>query len=205
MDGFLIPGLRVSGIFRAFLVLVGGVLEEVLQVGLHKPPRRQGVHGGVRLDLGGVEEQLPTSHQPRLDAHPDDLLEEAAEDREPVAFPDPGEGGVVGQGLVEVVAHVPSQVEAVGHRLHESTFRTETLEEEDELQLEEDHRVDRSPAAPGVERAHQLPHEREVDPLLQAPVEVVLGDEEIQREVFGQPQEVALFDAHHGGRKPRLT
>ncbi len=170
---------------RARFVPTGVFLEEILQAAIHEPPRCQGAHGGVRLDLGGVEEQLLAPHQPRFDAQPDDPLEEAPEDLQTVAFADPGEGGVVGQPLVEVVSHVPPQRKAVGHRLHEAAFRTEILEEHDEPQLEEDHGVDRASAAARVERAHQLAHEREVDRLLQAPVEVVLGDEEIQREVFG--------------------
>ena len=65
------------------------------------------------------------------------------------------------------------------------------------MSFEEDHRVDRPSAAPGVERAHQLPHEREVDPLLQAPVEVVLRDQDLQGEIVGERSEIALLNAHH--------
>jgi hypothetical protein len=92
---------------------------------------------------------------------------------------------VVGQGFEQVVAEVPPQREPVGDDAHQLALAPEILEEHDELQLEEDHRVDRRPAALGVERPHQLPHEREVEPRLQAAVEVVLWDQVLKRDVVG--------------------
>jgi hypothetical protein len=83
-------------------------LEELLQMGFDEPPRGQGVHGGVGLHLGGVEEQLLASDKPGLDAHLDDPLEEVLEDLVTVAVPDLGEARVVGQRLAKVVADVPS-------------------------------------------------------------------------------------------------
>jgi hypothetical protein len=61
--------------------------------------------------------------------------------------------------------------------------------------FEEDYRIDRMPTAIGVQREHQLAHEREVDPLLQAPVEVVLRDQDLQGEIVGERSEIALLDA----------
>jgi hypothetical protein len=55
-------------------------LEELLQMGFDEPPRGQGVHGGVGLHLGRVEEQLLASEEPGLDAHLDDPLEEVSEE-----------------------------------------------------------------------------------------------------------------------------
>jgi hypothetical protein len=51
------------------------------------------------------------------------------------------------------------------------------LEEHDELELEEDDRVNGRPSAVGVQRGDELPHEREVEPCLQAAVEAVFGHE----------------------------
>jgi len=93
----------------------------------HEPPRRQGVHGGVRLHLSGVDEQLLAPHQPGLEALLNDPLEEATEDLQPVAVPDPGEAGVLGQRFVEVVTEVPTQREAIGDYAHELTLRPEVL------------------------------------------------------------------------------
>jgi hypothetical protein len=92
---------------------------------------------------------------------------------------------VVGQGLVEVVAQVPSQGQAVCHRPHELALRAEVLEEHDQLELEEDDRVNGRPAAPRVERGDELPDEREVQPRLQAAVEVVFGHQILQGQVTG--------------------
>ena len=88
---------------------------------------------------------------------------------------------MVGQGLEEVVAQVPSHREAVGRHAHQLPLGAQPLEEEDELQLEEDHRVHARPAAPGVEGTDRVAHEREVQLVLQAPVEVVLGYEVLER------------------------
>jgi hypothetical protein len=47
--------------------------------------------------------------------------------------------------------------------------------------------------------ADSVTHEREVDPLFQAPIEVVFWDQDLQGEIVGEWLELALFDAHHVG------
>jgi hypothetical protein len=83
---------------------------------------------------------------------------------------------VVGQRLEQIVAQVPPHREAIRDRPHELAFGAQILEEHHQLQLEEDDRVNRRPAALSVERLYQLPHKREVEPSLKAPVEVLFGD-----------------------------
>jgi hypothetical protein len=100
------------------------------------------------------------------------------------------ERGVLGehprQVLLQPVFHqVPAHREAIGYDTHELPLGADVLEEHDELELEEDDRVHRRPAAVRVERPHQLPDERKVEPGLQATVEVVLRDEVLKREVVG--------------------
>ena len=56
---------------------------------LHKRARPRRVQRGVGLDLGGVKEQLFAPHQPGRKALLHDPLEEAAEDLQAEAFPDP--------------------------------------------------------------------------------------------------------------------
>ncbi len=75
--------------------------------------------------------------------------------------------------------------EAVGDDPHELPLAPEVLEEHDELELEEDDRIDGRPAALGVQRLHQIPHEREVERRFEAAVEVVFWDEILQGEVVG--------------------
>ena len=79
----------------------------------------------------------------------------SAEDLQPVALPDAGQAGVVGERLGQVVAEVPAQAEPVGDHPHELALGAQPLEEQDQLQLEEDDRVDRGP--PDVRRRHPAP------------------------------------------------
>ena len=134
----------------------GGIVgEEVGDVGLGLvvEARDERVEGGVGLDLGGVEEQLPAPDQAGLLAQVDDLLEEALEDVEPEPLPDAGQAGVVGQRLVEGVAEVPAVGQVEAGRLDQLALGADALEEHDELELEEDDRVDARPAPLGVQLA----------------------------------------------------
>jgi hypothetical protein len=90
---------------------------------------------------------------------------------------------VVGQGLEQVIAQVPTYREAIGYRPHELPLAPQVLEEHDELELEEDDRVHRWPPTVRVERGDELPHERKVERSLKTSVEVVLWDEVLKREV----------------------
>ena len=51
------------------------------------------------------------------------------------------------------------------------------------MELEEDHRIDAGATTSGVEILDQISHEREVEGILQAAVEVVLGDELFEGEI----------------------
>jgi hypothetical protein len=105
---------------------------------------------------------------------------------------------VVGQRLVEIVAQVPAYGDPVGRHAHQLPLRTQPLEEQDELQLEEDHRVYGRSTAPGVEGAHQVPDEGEVQRGLEPTVEAVFRNKILQRDLARQRGEDAFsFDAHH--------
>ena len=117
-------------------------------IGIEARDERVGIRIGP--DPGGVEVELPTPDQARFLAEVDDLLEEALEDVDARALPDAGQAGVVGQRLIEGVAQIPAmgQVEAGG--LDQLALGADPLEEHDQLQLEEDDRVDGGPTAVGV-------------------------------------------------------
>jgi hypothetical protein len=68
---------------------------------------------------------------------------------------------------------------------NELSLGTQALEERHQLQLEEDRRVHRRATAFGVEWSDQLAHEREVEPRLQASVEVIFGHQILQGQVTG--------------------
>ena len=118
----------------------------------------------------------PPDH-PRPDARLDDLVEEAAEDAQPVPRADAREAGMVRQRFGQVVAEVPAQAEAVGDDAHQLALGAQPLEEQDQLELEEDDRVDRGPPQVGGGVVPQVAHEGQIERPLQVPVEVVRRDE----------------------------
>jgi hypothetical protein len=93
---------------------------------------------------------------------------------------------VIGKWLMEIVAHVPPHREVVGDDTHQFSLATDALMEHDQLQAEEDLGVDARTARGGVEILNQRPHEGEIEPLLQAAVEVVLRNEIFEGDVLGQ-------------------
>ena len=112
--------------------------------------RHQRVDVGVGLDLGRVDVELPAPDQARLLTEIDDLLEEALEDVDAQPLPDAGQAGVVGQRLVQGVAEVPAVGQVEAGRLDELALGADALEEHDQLELEEDDRVDAGPAPFGI-------------------------------------------------------
>src|SRR5687768_10382856 len=114
---------------------------------LDREARRDRLEGGVGIDLGGVEVQLLPPDETRLAALLDDRLEEAAEDRQAVALPDPGQARVVRQLLVQVIPQVPPDAQPIGSYPDQLPLGADPFEEHHELELEEDPRIDRrSPA-----------------------------------------------------------
>ena len=68
----------------------------------------QRVDRRVGRDVGRVDEQLLAPDQPRRDALLGDRREEALDDHHPVAFPETGQAGMLGQRLGRVVAEGPT-------------------------------------------------------------------------------------------------
>jgi hypothetical protein len=84
---------------------------------------------------------------------------------------------VVGQRLVKGVAEIPPMGEVETRRLDQLPLRANALEEQDQLQLEEDDRVDRRSADLGVAIWDQVAHKAEIERALQMAVEVIRRDE----------------------------
>jgi hypothetical protein len=88
---------------------------------------------------------------------------------------------MVRERLVQGVAQVPAMRQVERGRLAELPLAPQPFEEEEELQLEEDHRIEpRAPDA-GVAVAHELAHEREIERGLQVAVEVARRHTRLQR------------------------
>ena len=80
---------------------------------------------------------------------------------------------MIGQGFAKIVAEVPADAKAVGGDLHQLALRAQVLEKEDELELKENHRIDRGSPSGRIVLPEQFAHEREVDGSLQMAIEVV--------------------------------
>ena len=124
--------------------------EEVGQMRLDGEPRLERGKGRIGGDLGRVEIQFLAPAQPGRQALLHDLLKEAPENVESIPLPDATETGVVGQRLGQVIAEIPAQAEPIGHHLHQLPLRAEALKEEDQLQFEEDDRVDAGAPTLGI-------------------------------------------------------
>jgi hypothetical protein len=102
---------------------------------------------------------------------------------------------------VEIVSQVPAEAKAVGYNGHQLPLATQSLEAKDELEFEEDYRVDARAAGRGLAILDQIPHKRKIHRPFQAVVEVVLRDEFFEGEL-GQWGEVANLGAHHSCASP---
>jgi hypothetical protein len=170
-----------------------------VRLGLVVEARHERIEVGVGLDLGGIDVELFPPDQARLLAEVDDFLEEALEDVNPQALPNPGQPRVIRQILIQSIAEVPAvgQVEA-GHR-DELTLRPNALEEHHELQLEEHDRIDAGSAPLGIEPPRPLPHEAEIELRLQVPVEVVLRDQAFEGDGDRLVEAAGFGRAEHRG------
>jgi hypothetical protein len=97
--------------------------------------------------------------QPSGLAEIDDTLEEALKDLDAEPLPDAGQTGVVGEFFVERVAQVPAVRKVETGRFDELPLGADALEKHDELELEEDDRIDTQPAAVDIELQCPLAHE----------------------------------------------
>lgn len=88
--------------------------KQQLEVGFHGKARNHLAAVGVGLNQGAIGIQGTTDQQAGFLTAPQDNFKELAEDVDAVAVADAGQAGVVGQGLVEVIAEVPAYADAVG-------------------------------------------------------------------------------------------
>jgi hypothetical protein len=153
-----------------------------LLFGLEVEPGDHATQSGVRSDLGRVEEQFSAPDQARLLAQLHDVLEDALEDGQAQALPNPRQAGVVGQRFIQAIAQVPAVGQMQARRLDQAALRANAFKEQDELELEEDDGVDGRPAPGLVELLDPRTDEGEIQLGIEVPVEVVSRDEILQRD-----------------------
>ena len=71
---------------------------------------------------------------------------------------------------------VPSHAQSVSRMPHELPFRTKTLEEHHQLQLEKDDRINGGAAIACIRLLYEFSYKREVKRFLHVSIEVIVGD-----------------------------
>jgi hypothetical protein len=84
---------------------------------------------------------------------------------------------MVWERLMQVIAEIPAQTEAVRGDAHKLSFRAQPLKEHDQLQLEKDHRINGGTSASGIIELYQIPHKGAVEGALEVAIEVIGGNE----------------------------
>jgi hypothetical protein len=118
--------------------------------------------------------------QPSVLAQVHDLLETTLEDVNAESLADAREAVVVGQRLVEGVTQIPAVGQMEAGRLDELALGTNPLEKHHQLQLEEDHWVDRGASAAGIHIPCPVANKRKIELRFQVPVEVVVRNQILQ-------------------------
>src|SRR5258708_26787487 len=108
--------------------------------------------------FGALNIQLSTPNQPCLLALLDNGIKEATEEFDSIAGPNTCQTRMVWQWLSQVISQVPADAEPVGCHLHQLPFRTNSLKKHHQLQLEEDHRVDRRTTSVSIDVLGKCPY-----------------------------------------------
>ena len=170
-----------------------------MSCGVVKETGHKRIQIGVSSDFGGIDVELPPPDQAGLLTEVDDLLEEALEEVDTKPLSDAGQAGVIRQRLIQGVAEIPAMGKIETRRFDELPLGADALEEHHQLQLEEDHRIDRGPAALGVQLPRPVADEAEVERVLQVTVEVVPGNQGLERDRDRLRESTRLGGTEHGG------
>src|SRR4051794_6693198 len=153
-----------------------------MRLGLVIEARNKRRDAGVGLHLRGIDVELAAPDEPRFLTQIHDLLKEALEDADAQSLPDPGQAGVVRQRLIEGVAEIPPMGEVETRRLDQLPLRANALEEHDQLEFEEDYRIDGGPPPLGVQLLDLAADKAEIGLRFQVAVEVVVRNEVLERD-----------------------
>ena len=147
--------------------------------------RRERIHRGIGAYLSGIEDESLAPDEPCRNTLGDDHLEEAAEDGQPQSGTNLTQRGMIGQRLVEVVPHIPTNGEVVPGLLHQLAFRANPFKEHGELEAEKDLGIDGGASAAGIAVGDEIAHEGEIKDVVKMPVEMILGHCGFERDEDG--------------------
>jgi len=105
---------------------------------------------------------------------------------------------MIGQRFVEIVAEIPTMSQIETGDLDEFALRAEVLEEHDEMELEEDDRIDRGSTARGIAVGDEVTHESEVENVFEVAVEMVVRDGSLKGEQDRTGEIASLGRTEHG-------
>jgi hypothetical protein len=91
-----------------------------------------------------------------------------------VSLTDAGETGMIGQGLVQIVAKIPAHTQPICRMAHQLPSGSNAFEKHHQLQFEEDQRINRRSAATCIALLYELAHKREIECSLEVAIEVIL-------------------------------
>ena len=165
--------------------------------------RDQRIETGVGAHLRRIEDQFLAPDQSGCLTHIDDPFEEPVEDLHTQAIPDAAQAGMLGQRLIQVIAQIPAVRQIQASHLDQSPFRADPLEEHDELELEEDDRIDGRPTDGLIAAVGELAHEAEIQLSLQLPVKVITRDHGLQRDQDRTIETTLLQRTKHQPARPR--
>ena len=136
---------------------------------LHRKARRQRIQVGIGVDLRTINVEFFAPDELLLLALLHNGLEEAAKDLNPIAVANFGQTRMVRKRFVQIIPQVPSDAEPIGRMPYQLTFGATALEEHNELQFEEDDRINRWPAAVLRHRTDQVADKRQIELGLKMP------------------------------------
>src|SRR6266567_4442118 len=154
-------------------------------------------HGRIGLHFSRIDVEFLPPDQSGLLTLLHNRLKEAAKDVDPIALTNARETGMVGQGLVQIVANIPPHAEPICCMAHQLPFRADALKEHHQLQFEEHNGVNRRATATSIGLLHELTHERQVKGSLQVSIEVIVRNQLIKGDI-DERGKGALLHSHHG-------
>src|SRR6266568_8628240 len=129
---------------------------------------------GIGCYLRPIEVHLFPPHQSCLLALLHNLLKEAAKDIDAVALTDAGQAGMIGKRLTQIVPHKPAHAQSICCMPHQLALGAYPFKEHDQLQFEEDDRINGGAASACIGLLHKLTYKREVERFFQMPIEVIV-------------------------------
>src|SRR6266571_9107328 len=132
---------------------------------------------GIGCYLRPIEVHLFPPHQSCLLALLHNLLKEAAKDIDPVALTDAGQAGMIGKRLTQIVPHKPAHAQSICCMPHQLALGAYPFKKHDQLQFEEDDRINGGAASACIGLVHELPDKREIQLPFKIAIEMVLRDQ----------------------------